>query len=374
MFLALTEIRRAWGRFVLLAGSVALLVFLILFQQALQDALITAFVGGVRNQTAPVVVFSVDGQRTLQASRITPEQLEGVAAVDGVADAVPVTQGTFTVRVDGGEQSDASIIGTGDGEVFVPGELSGGRRPSAPGEAVGSDVDFEVGDEVEVVAAAPEAESATLTVVGVAPQVQLNVTPTLFTDAETAAAAALAVNPEAPAGIPNAVGVVPEGGTDAATLASRIEDEVADVEALTKEEAADRSPGVAQVQQSFQVIFLLYALVVPLVTGLFFLILTLQKARALTLLRAVGARPAVLARSLLTQVAVVLVVGIVVGVLLFLPVSSLRVGSLPLRFDGTVVAVWATVLVVLGLLSALVSLRRVLRIQPIAATTGGAVL
>ena len=36
-------------------------------------------------------------------------------------------------------------------------------------------------------------------------------------------------------------------------------------------------------------IFLLYGLVVPLVTGLFFLIITVQKAGSLTLLRAIGA-------------------------------------------------------------------------------------
>ena len=62
-----------------------------------------------------------------------------------------------------------------------------------------------------------------------------------------------------------------------------------DLDALTRDQAADEAPGVAQVRQSFQVIFLLYALVVPFVTGLFFLIITVQKAGALTLLRAIGA-------------------------------------------------------------------------------------
>mgnify|MGYP006149133343 CR=1 FL=1 len=57
-----------------------------------------------------------------------------------------------------------------------------------------------------------------------------------------------------------------------------------DLDALTKRDAADETPGVSQVRQSFQVIFLLYGLVVPFVTGLFFLILTFQKANALTLL------------------------------------------------------------------------------------------
>ena len=68
------------------------------------------------------------------------------------------------------------------------------------------------------------------------------------------------------------------------------------------QEAADEAPGVAQVRQSFQVIFLLYGLVVPLVTGLFFLIITIQKAGALTLLRAIGAPARRLVTALLVQV------------------------------------------------------------------------
>ena len=44
-------------------------------------------------------------------------------------------------------------------------------------------------------------------------------------------------------------------------------------------------------------IFLLFGLVVPLVSGLFFLIITLQKARTLTLLRAIGVPAGSLVRS-----------------------------------------------------------------------------
>src|SRR3546814_7289292 len=60
MALALREIRRAKARFGLLIAAVGLLMFLILTQQALQSGLITAFVGGLEKQSAPVLVYSVD--------------------------------------------------------------------------------------------------------------------------------------------------------------------------------------------------------------------------------------------------------------------------------------------------------------------------
>jgi Mn2+/Fe2+ NRAMP family transporter len=59
MFLAFREIRRARWRFVLLTGAVGLLVFLILFVQALSGALIGQFIGAIKHQSADVLVYSV---------------------------------------------------------------------------------------------------------------------------------------------------------------------------------------------------------------------------------------------------------------------------------------------------------------------------
>jgi putative ABC transport system permease protein len=372
LFLALREMRRSLVRFGLLVVAIGLLVFLILFQQALRDGLITSFVGGVRNQSAPVLVYSVDAQRILQGSVIAPPLERQIRDAKGVRDAAQVSQSTFTVEVNGGDESDAAILGTDDRALFHPTGMTGGRQPSAPAEAVGSDADFSVGDRVEVVPAAG-GEPVTLTVVGVARDIQLSVTPTLFTDLTTFNDAASATNPDATERLPNALAVVPAAGTTPSEVVADINTAAPDAEALTRADAADKSPGVAQVRQSFQIIFLLYGLVVPLVTGLFFLILTLQKAGSLTLLRAIGARGGVLAGSLLIQVILVVGLGLAVGIALYYPVSQARVGGLSLRFDPTVVVVWSVLLTVLALVSALASLRRVLRIDPIEATTGGGV-
>lgn len=372
MFLALREIRRALVRFGLLVLAIGLLVFLILTQQALQDGLITSFVGGIRNQSAPVLVYSVDGQRTLQGSVVSPALEEAVRATEGVEEAALLGQGTFTVQVGSDDESDASVLGTDVPGLGWPEDLAEGREPERAGEAVGSSADFEVGDEVTVVPS-PGAEPVTIAVVGLADDVQISVTPTLFTDLETYEAAVRAVNPDATEVPPNAVAVRPASGVSPETLTTRIDEASSEAEALTREQAADDEPGVAQVQQSFRVIFLLYGLVVPLVTGLFFLIITLQKAGSLVLLRAVGASGGVLARALLVQVVIIVGLGLALGVALYAPITQARIGSLPLSFDPAAVVVWSVLLIVLGLVSALVSVRRVLRIDPIEATTGAGV-
>ena len=370
MFLALHEIRRGPVRFSLLALAIGLLLFLVLFQQAIQNGLITSFVGALRNQSAPVIVYSLDGQRTLQGSTISSDVEASVREVQGIGTAARVGQGTFTVTVGDGEPVDASIIGSEDPGLGHPSELSGGRAVEAGGEAIGSDADFEVGEEVAVLAAGG-AEPVTIEVVGVARDVQLSVEPTLFTDLSTYEDAVKAVNPRAPSVPVNGLFVRPADGVDPGELSERINEATPDADAVTREVAADTAPGVAQVRQSFQIIFALYGLVVPLVTGLFFLIVTLQKARSLTLLRAVGARTGVLASALVIQVVAVTAVGIVVGPGLYRLVTGMgAVGGLTLRFDAVLVASWAAGFLVLAVVGSLASLRRVLQIDPIDATTG----
>jgi putative ABC transport system permease protein len=372
VFLALRELRRAKTRFGLLIAAVGLLVFLILTQQALQDGLLTSFVGAIRAQSAPVLVFGVDGQRTLQGSIVTPELQRTIEGVDGVAASGRIGQGTFTATIDGGEETDAAVLGADDPSLGGPSELAGGRRPERPGEAVGSAVDFALGDEVRIVPVAG-GEGPTLTVVGLVEDGQIQVTPTLFVSWDDYEAAVRTANPDAREVLPSAMALRPVDGMTPEALAARVNEASDDADALTRREAADEAPGVAQVRQSFRVIFLLYGLVVPLVTGLFFLIITFQKAAALTLLRAIGARSATLVRALLVQVLVVIGGGLVVGVALYTPLSQVRVGSIALRFDPGAVAFWSVLLLVLGLASAIVAARRVLAIDPLEATTGGAV-
>jgi len=370
LFLALREMRRAKVRFGLLVAAVALLVLLILGQQAIQNGLITSFVGAIERQSSPVLVYSVDGQRTFQGSVITPGLESRVRKVDGVAEAGRIGQGTFTVQVSGKEEdSDAAILGYDRADLGAPEPLSAGRLPRSPGEAVGSSVGFDLGDTVTVLpAGSPTGERLQLRVVGLADDAQILVTPTLFVAWPDYVAAVRSVNPDARTVLPSALGVRPAGGLAPAVLADRINRADGDADALTRAEAAEKAPGVAEVRSSFQVIFLLFGMVIPLTTGLFFLIVTLQKAQSLTLLRAIGARRGVLVRSLLFQVALVVGAGLALGIAVYAPLTQLTLGEVALRFDPGAVIFWSVLLMSLGMLSALLAARRVLAIDPIEAT------
>jgi putative ABC transport system permease protein len=370
VFLAAKEVRRAKARFGLLAGAVGLLVFLILFQQALLTGLIDQFIGALRNQSGQVLVFNDQARKNLEGSIVFPEQQQAIAAIDGVASAGPLGEGTFTVTA-GGTLTDAVLFGYVLGAPGAPTSLVSGRLPGGPNEAVASQKDrndgFGIGDVVRI-----EPDGVQITVVGLARQANYSVAPVLFVDFDTYAAARRTRNPDAQAVLPSVIAIQVTAGSSPAQVAARINATVPGVEALTRQQAVDSSPGVNGVRSSFAVILGLFYLVVPLVTGLFFLIVTFQKAAALTLLRAIGAPAGLLVRSLLVQVVAVVLAGSVLATGLYaLAVRGVSNLDLTVQFGPVIVTV--TVVLALSLCTALVAVRRVLRIDPLQATTGAAV-
>ncbi len=370
MLLATREIARSKVRFGLLSAAVGLLVFLILFQQALLGGLVTSFIGAVDNQDSPVLVYNAQARRNVEGSFLLPEQVEAVAAVEGVAAAVPIGESTYTVDA-GGALVDAVLFGyplDGDG-LGSPTSLVEGRLPERPGEAVASAADaaegFDIGDVVRIVGdGGPEIE-----VVGLGDDLRWSVAPTLFVDYATFEAAQRAVNPNAQVVLPSLVAVRPADDADLGALTDRIDAEVDGVEALTNTEAVESSPGVAAVNQSFQIILALAFGVVTLVVAFFFLILTVQKAKPLTLLRAIGAPAGYLVRNLVVQIVVVMGSGIVIGIGLVLLVGRATTGgAIEVELvPGTVIPTVAG-LTVLALIGGLGAIRRVLYIEPIRAT------
>ena len=371
MFLALKEISRAKVRFALLVAAIGLLVFLILFQQAIQTGLINSFIGAIKSQDTPVLVYSVDGQRVIQGSVITPDLEAAVRQDPGLGEVGRIHQGTFTAA-NGSDDFDVTLFGYEAGPdgtgIGAPTTVVEGRLPIAPEEVVAStegDLALGVGDTVTLLPGGVELE-----VVGLAEDAQLNVTTTLFGTAMTYVDAVRSSNPDAGEPLPNVLGVRPAVGSTDVEAVEIVNAISPALDALTNDDATSETPGVAEVQQSFQIIFLLFALVVPCVTGLFFLIVTFQKAGALTLLRAIGAPAGRLVSSLLIQVLLILGLGLLLGTLLYLPLSQQSLGGIALGFDPRAVAFWSILLIVLGVASSLVAARRVLQIDPITATTG----
>ena len=368
MRFALGEIRRAKLRFALLmrCGRVAAVPDLV--PADARGSLLGQFTGGLQHQSGSLLVYDADARRSVDGSRLLPEQAAAVAQVDGVAASGPIGEGSFSARLETGEIRDTTIFGYELDGPGSPTTLSEGRLPQVDGEAVASSQDaaagYGIGDRVTIV----PGERA-VTIVGLADDLQFNVQPTLFVSFATYEDLVLATNPDATAVPANLIGVEPATGVDPAALAASITAQVDGVEALDRETAVASLPGVSSIEQSFGIILGLAFVVVILLTGFFFLIITVQKTSSLTLLRAVGASTWFLLGNLLVQVLIVIGAGIVVAIPL--TVLALR-GASSAEFSATVepsVVIGTSIaMLVLGVVASIGSMRRVAKVDPAAAT------
>ena len=367
MLLARREIRHARVRFGLLAGAIGLLIFLVFFQQTLLSSLLDSFTGALRNQSGTVLVYSADARNSLEGSVVSPAVVAQVAAVPGVGQAGPLGESTLTF-VAKGQQVDVAVLGAEPGKPGQPTKVVRGRAAAGPGEGVASSEDvakgFAIGDTVTTAAG-----DSPVTIVGLTEQSQFSVQPTLFVTFDTYTTLRKAANPDATQVPPSAVAVIPAAGTSPATVAASINAAVSGVKAVTRSDAVANAPGVSSVQGSFAILLALAIVVVALVTGFFFLILTVQKTAPLTLLRAVGAPAGYLIRGLLQQVVLVLGVALVVAVGLLAGVTALARTGLALTVQPGALLTSTAIIVALSLLGVAFSVWRVLRIEPIHAVS-----
>jgi putative ABC transport system permease protein len=362
MKLALREIRRAKLRFALLASAVGLLVFLLLFFQSVAGALLSGFTGGLEQTDADVLVYEASARSNPTVSVLPPDAVDVVASVTGVQVAAPVSQTFATVESDG-EQQDGVLVGIDPGAPGTPVSVDQGRLPEGPGEALASGSGLAPGFDLGARVSVDGGED--LEVVGIAADAAFNVAATLYLpNASYAAILEDRIGEGVPVPV-SYVAVRAADGIDPAELAERITAEIEDVQALTLADAIDTLPGVDQISRSFGILYLLLFIVVTIVTGVFFLILTVQKRDALVLLRAVGAERRDVVLLVLTQVVLVVGAGVVVG-------AGLAVGLLALANDvfGATVDASTTVtsglaVLTLGLVAATGALRRVLAIEPV---------
>lgn len=358
MGLAGAEIRRAKLRFTLLTGAVSLLVFLVLLLSTLSAALVGALVGALEGLRADGLVYADFARDNIAASRMDPQVAAAVAAIDGVTAAAPLSTFT-TAAVIAGTPADVQVFGFTPDAPGAPTGLVDGRLPSATGEAAVDGGGVSIGDVVTLDPAGTE-----LTVVGLLRGAQFNAIPTLYTSIPTYDEAFAATNPGLPFVPINAVAF---DAADPTAAAAAIESGVPGVSAYSRDEAVSLIPGIESISQSFGILVGLTFVIGIVVIGFFFLILTVQKLKPFTLLRAIGTSTGRLAATVAIQITLVVLIASAIAIgLTLLAVQGLNTG-LPVSLEpgliaGVVLSVW-----IFSLLAGLLSIRRIARIDPASA-------
>ena len=299
MNLAVTEVRRAKLRFGLLTGAVALLVFLVLLLSTLSSSLVRSFTGALEGLDTQVLVYSDTARDNLQGSRLDPSVVDAVAAVPGVEAAAGLATLTTAGDLPAGRE-DLQLFGFAPGGPGEPTGLTAGRLPEGANEAAVDAAGVEVGDTVVLQPTGTE-----LSVVGLLRGSRFSATATAYVDLDTYDEVVRAANPDVPFVPLNAVAVDVTAGSDPAAVAAAHRRQVPGTTGYTRSDAVAKIPGVESVSQTFGILVGLTFVIGIVVIGFFFLILTVQKMRSFTLLRAIGASTARLSVTVAAQITLV---------------------------------------------------------------------
>lgn len=366
MKLALRELRRRPGRFVVATAILTLIAALLMFLGGLLDGLIAGSTGALRAQRADLIVFSSTAEDSLVRSRITPAVREEVAAVAGAGNVSGLGSVQLGARVEGRGPRDlvpVVLFGYERAPRGIAGDVPAAGRVYADAALKADGV-----REGAVVRLGPA--RTPVTVIGFLDDSRYSGQGTLWGSLATWRAVLTANRPAARvgAGVVQALVVhdAPQdaaAGIDAATGGA--------TSTLTIDQAIERLPGVSQQRTVFNQIIGITVVIATVVVALFFALITVERTGLYGVLKAIGASSRTLFAGVLLQALIVtLVASAIAAAAAFALDALIPEGAIPFSAGPGRVLSSVAYLVVAAVIGCAFSLRRVLRIDPAAAIGG----
>lgn len=374
-YLALKEVLRNKGRFLLVSLVIALITLLVLFIAALGEGLANGNRQYVANLDAELVVFLEKSDFQITASRLDTNVIRSVRRVDGVLDAGPIyTSSTEIVSLD--EPLKVSLLAAEPGVPGMPPLLEG--RDFRGGEAREAVMDrnvalrsnIQIGDEIIIRSTqGVDDEFFTLEVVGLVDGQSYFFQPTIFVPAATWEK----VRPQSEADLasstafPNIIAVKLQDPTQTDIVKQRLLADVSRIEVADIPTTINNIPGYSAQQGTVQTQGFFTLLIGVMVIGGFFQIQILQKVPQIGVLKAIGSSNGVVGWSAVIQIVVVTAFGVALGGGLTYLFSLGLPATIPFVFNGVRSLAAIILLLLIGPLGGLVSIIYAVRIEPLKA-------
>ena len=374
-YLALKEIIRNRGRFLLVSLVIALITLLVLFIAALGEGLANGNRQYVANLDAQLIVFLEKSDYVISSSRLDKNTARAVRRVEGVADAGPIyTSSTEIVSLP--EPLKVSMIAAEAGQPGMPAIIEGKEFRSATAREAVIDRNvalrsgLKIGDEIQIRSTqGVEDKFFTLTVVGLVEGQSYFFQPTIFVPPTTWER----VRPQSDADLnsdtayPNIIAVRVTDPSQIETVKARLMANVSNIEASDIESTINNIPGYSAQQGTVQTQGFFTLLIGVLVIGGFFQIQILQKVPQIGVLKAIGSSNAIVGWAAVIQIITVTAMGVAIGGGLTYLSSLGFPPTIPLVFNGARSIIAIALLLFIGPLGGMVSIIYAVRIEPLKA-------
>lgn len=361
MFLAFKELKFSRLRFILV-GSIAVLIALLVFiLSGLTFGLGNFASATLRNMEGEYMVLDRNSQVSMRRSHLDGDLLEEIGAFEGVDGAEPF--GNTMSRAysqDGTEFFNIAFQGLEPGGFLEPEVIEGRQLDSSnPYEIIADtrlqDGGFEIGDQVRL-----DGFEEELTIVGFVRNETYGYAPSVFTDLGTWSG----YQPAA-------------GGISAIVLQGRhiqpqlLNEAFADTETVAIREVIANIPGFSEQSMTFNMMLGFLLVISAFVLAVFFYVMTLQKTNQFGVLKAMGASNGFLARAVVSQMFLLSLASIIIGLGLTYLMTSMMPASMPFAWDTHVVLTYSGALLAIAVISSLMSVRKITKIDPLLAMGRG---
>ena len=374
-YLAVKEVLRNRGRFLLVSLVIALITLLVLFIAALGEGLANGNREYIASLDAELVVFLEKSDFIIPSSRLETNTARAVRRVDGVADAGPIyTSNTEIVSLD--EPLKVSLLAAEAGRPGMPQILAG--REFRSGEARETVIDqnvatrsgIKVGDEIIIRSTqGVDDEFYTLEVIGLVDGQSYAFQPTIFVPTATWEK----IRPQSEADLnsdtpnPNILAVKLTDPSRRSDVEALLLAQVPNIEVTDIATTIDNVPGYSAQQGTVQTQGFFTLLIGVLVIGGFFQIQILQKVPQIGVLKAIGSSNGVVGWASVIQIVVVTAIGVAIGGLFTYLFSLGLPATIPFVFNGTRSLIAIVLLLFIGPLGGMVSIIYAVRIEPLKA-------
>jgi putative ABC transport system permease protein len=376
-YLAIKEVWRNRGRFLLVSLVIALITLLVLFIAALGEGLGNGNREYISKLDAQLIVYQAKSDFLISASRLSRDRLASIRRVEGVADVGALGTASATLILPNVAQPlKVSLLGVDPGHPGEPQVVAG--QPLSTSEAKEVIIDrstalrskLALGDTLTLrVTQGTSDEFYDLRVVGISGGQQYSLQPSIFVPFNTWDR----VRPKSEGEVNSSIAVANvilvklQDPAQVEAVSQRLTSEVANIQTATLNTAIQALPGYSAQQSTLNTQGGFTLFIGILVIGGFFQIQILQKVSQIGVLKAIGTSNPLVAAASVIQIVVVTVIGVAIGAVLSFLFSLTFPPTVPIVFNGTTSALAVVALLLIGPLGGLVSIRYAVRIEPLKA-------
>lgn len=350
MYLSWREIRHSKLRYLLIGGIVMLITWLVFMISGLANGLASDNASAVQNLPVKSFIMEHSDDHRLERSALTSDKVKKALPDHASKGISPFGVHMTSVSAKNGDQMDVSLFAVQGSSNFAPNVSEGDTLKEGNGVVVDAslkDKGVKIGDTLKT-----KDSSDKLKVGGFTNQsYSYSHTPVVFMNLNQwekmqgghARYNAILVGENASSDIQPASGL----------------------DRVDSSEVLENVPGFQAEQGTLKMMIGFLLVITAFVLAVFFYVITLQKIDQYGVLKAIGTKTGYLTKTLMSQISMISIAAIIVGIILSLLVAQIIPSGMPFTLSVQTIVFDGLLMLVMALIGALISLFRIAKVDPV---------